>query len=103
MAETNVFRSKQAVNFHLPGDARLLSFIADYLESELSKAFYMTVSSPGDGTPNLVQLTPKGGTSGLDAEYLEILDASLRGGFLREWNHCAERLPRLELVVGLPG
>lgn len=101
MAESPL-RKNQAVNFNLPGDQRLLHFLADWIESELSKVFRLVVITPCDGTPNVVQAIPRGESAAEDATYLHMIDRSLENGYLRDWKIHAEFLPRLETVLGIP-
>ena len=99
MAE-NPLRKNQAVNFSLPGEQRLLHFLADWIESELSKVFRLVVITPGNGTPNVVQVIPRGESAAEDATYLHMIDRSLENGYLRDWKIHAEFLPRIEVGAG---
>lgn len=87
------FRKTRAVNFRLPGEDRLLHFFADWLESELSKAFRLVVVTPGNGAPNLVQAVPRGESPSEDDAYLAMIRQSLHDGLMRDWRVHAEILP----------
>lgn len=93
-------RTNHAVNFRIPGDAKLLHFLADWIELEVSKVFTLSVVTPANGQPNLVQVVPRGQSTGEDETYFHILECSLNDGALEFWKQHSEFLPRLETGVG---
>jgi len=101
MAETPL-RKNQAVNFHLPGESRLLHFLSEWFESELRNSFRIVVITAAANQPKVVQLIPRGETAGEDSKYLKSLDESLQSGHMRDWKQYSEVLPRLETGLGIP-
>ena len=100
MAESPL-RDNQAVNFRIPGDAKLMHFLADWIELEVSKVFTLSVVMPGNGTPNLVQVVPQGQSAAEDETYFHLLERSLgKGEALEFWKQHAEILPRLQVCAG---
>ena len=88
-------RTNHAVNFKIPGEAKLMHFLADWIELEVSKVFSLTVVTPGNGQPNLVQLVPRGQSVREDETYFHLLECSLgKSGMLEFWKQHAEFLPR---------
>lgn len=100
MAESPL-RTDHAVNFKIPGDAKLMHFLADWIELEVSKVFALTVVTPGNGESNLIQVVPRGQSPGEDETYFHLLECSLgRNGMLEFWKQHAEFLPRLQVGAG---
>lgn len=100
MAESPL-RTDHAVNFKIPGDAKLMHFLADWIELEVSKVFALTVVTPGNGEPNLVQVVPRGQSPAEDETYFHLLDRSFeKGEALEFWKQHAEFLPRLQTGAG---
>ena len=95
-------RKNQAVNFRIYGEDRLLHFLNDWIELEVSKVFRLVVITPGNGTPNIVQAVPTGESASEDESYFHLLERSLGDGQLQFWKENAEFLPRLEAVLGIP-
>ncbi len=91
------FRLNQAVNFRIPGEAKLLHFLCDWFELEVSKFFVLSVITPGAGGTNLVQVVPRGKSADEDESYFHLLERSLdTRGMLEFWKEHAEFLPRLK-------
>ncbi len=93
-------RTNQAVNFRIPGEAKLLHFLSDWFELEVSKFFTLSVVTPGTGEPNLVQVVPRGKSAPEDESYFHLLERSLdTSGMLEFWKENAEFLPRIGVVA----
>lgn len=101
MAESPL-RNNQAVNFRFYRVDRLLCFLNDWIELEVSKVFRLVVVTPGNGTPNIVQAVPMGESASEDESYFHLLERSLEDGQLQFWKQDAEFLPRLEAVLEVP-
>lgn len=94
-------RDNHAVNFRIPGDAKLMHFLADWIELEVSKVFTLSVVISGNGEPNLVQIVPRGQSAGEDETYFHLLERSLGAeGTLEFWRQYADFLPRLQVGTG---
>lgn len=94
-------RENHAVNFKIPGEAKLIHFLADWLELDVSKVFTLTVVTPGNGEPSLVQVVPRGKSAAEDETYFHLLERSLdHRGMLEFWRQNAEFLPRIALGSG---
>lgn len=94
-------RDNHAVNFRIPSEAKLMHFLADWIEAEVSKNFALTVVTPGNGEPNFIQVVPRGQSAAEDGTYFHLLERALdKGGMLEFWKQHAEFLPRLQTGVG---
>lgn len=95
MAESPL-RNNHAVNFRIPGETKLMHFLADWFELDVSRHFILSVVVTGNGSPNLIQVVPRGESLAEDETYFHLLDRSLaKGGPLEFWKQEAEFLPHL--------
>lgn len=92
-------RTNQAVNFRIPGQAKLLHFLSDWFELEVSKFFTLSLVPQGAKEPILMQAVPNGKGPIEDEGYFHLLDRSLdTNGMLEFWKEHAEFLPRIGAV-----
>lgn len=57
-----------------------MHFLADWFELDVSRHFILSVVVTGNGSPNLIQVVPRGESLAEDETYFHLLDRSLAKG-----------------------